>query len=126
MASVVGGSGRETVAEFGGHLLRAVDRSAGESGVRHLRRAAFCRLPCGTVGSTESSAGTVYRLLEYFEGLNSEQAIAWQMSDSASARAFLEYDLEKMSRNHSAAASRRTSLLDCSSTRRSSSGTRTH
>ena len=40
-------------------------------------------------------------LVGYFEGLNSERAIAWRVSDSASLRVFLEYDPEEAPPNHS-------------------------
>ncbi len=40
-------------------------------------------------------------LVGCFEGLNSERAIAWRVSDSASVRAFREYDPEETPPNHS-------------------------
>ena len=40
-------------------------------------------------------------LLGYFEGLNSERAIAWRVADSISVRAFLDLDPEETPPNHS-------------------------
>ena len=40
-------------------------------------------------------------LLGYFEGLNSERAIAWRVADSMSVRAFLDLDPEETPPNHS-------------------------
>ena len=37
----------------------------------------------------------------YFEGLNSERAIAWRVADSMSLRAFLDMDPEETPPNHS-------------------------
>ena len=40
-------------------------------------------------------------LIRYFEGLDSERAIAWRVADSMSVRAFLEYDPEEAPPDHS-------------------------
>ena len=40
-------------------------------------------------------------LVGYFEGLNSERAIAWRVADSMSLRAFLDLDPEETPPNHS-------------------------
>ena len=55
------------------------------------------------LGRPSLRPGRYFRLLlvGYFEGLNSERAIAWRVSDSASVRAFLEYDPEEAPPNHS-------------------------
>ena len=47
--------------------------------------------------------GRYFRILlvGYFEGLSSERAIAWRVSDSLSLRAFLDYGPEEASPNHS-------------------------
>ena len=55
------------------------------------------------LGRASLRLGRYFRLLlvGYFEGLNSERAIAWRVSDSASVRAFLEYDPEEAPPSHS-------------------------
>ena len=55
------------------------------------------------LGRPSLRPGRYFRLLlvGYFEGLNSERAIAWRVSDSASVRAFLEYDPEEAPPSHS-------------------------
>ena len=76
----VGGDG-ETASKSGTSLLRAVEQGAGEeAGLTPLSRSfvrAFMR--CGWVARVYG-AGRYFRLLlvGYFEGLNSERAIAWR------------------------------------------------
>ena len=55
------------------------------------------------LGRPSLRPGRYFRLLVvgYFEGLNSERAIAWRVSDSASVRAFLEYEPEEAPPSHS-------------------------
>ena len=55
------------------------------------------------LGRPSLRLGRYFRLLlvGYFEGLNSERAIAWRVSDSASVRAFLEYEPEEAPPSHS-------------------------
>ncbi len=55
------------------------------------------------LGRPSLRPGRYFRLLlvGYFEGLNSERAIACRVSDSASVRAFLEYDPEEAPPSHS-------------------------
>ena len=55
------------------------------------------------LGRPRLRPGRYFRLLlvAYFEGLNSERAIAWRVSDSECVRAFMEDDLEEVPPNHS-------------------------
>ena len=55
------------------------------------------------VGRPSLRPGRYFRmlLLGYFEGLNSERAIAWRVADSMSVRAFLDLDPEETPPNHS-------------------------
>ena len=54
-------------------------------------------------GSPSLRPGRNFRMLlvGYFEGLNSERAIAWRVADSMSLRAFLDLDPEETPPNHS-------------------------
>ena len=55
------------------------------------------------IGRSSLRPGRYFRMLlvGYFEGLNSERAIAWRVADSMSLRAFLDLDLEETPPNHS-------------------------
>ena len=55
------------------------------------------------IGRPSLRPGRYFRMLlvGYFEGLNSERAIAWRIADSMSVRAFLDYGPEEASPNHS-------------------------
>ena len=55
------------------------------------------------VGRPSLRPGRYFRMLlvGYFEGLNSERAIAWRVADSMSLRAFLDLDPEETPPNHS-------------------------
>ena len=55
------------------------------------------------IGRPSLRPGRYFRmlLLGYFEGLNSERAIAWRVADSMSVRAFLDLDPEETPPNHS-------------------------
>ena len=55
------------------------------------------------IGRPSLRPGRYFRVLlvGYFEGLNSERAIAWRVADSMSVRAFLDYGPEEASPNHS-------------------------
>ena len=55
------------------------------------------------VGRPSLRPGRYFRMLlvGYFEGLDSERAIAWRVADSMSVRAFLEYDPEEAVADHS-------------------------
>ena len=55
------------------------------------------------LGRPSLRPGRYFRILlvGYFEGLRSERAMAWRVSDSLSVRAFLDYGPEEASPNHS-------------------------
>ena len=55
------------------------------------------------IGRPSLRPGRYFRMLlvGYFEGLNSERAIAWRVADSMSLRAFLDLDPEETLPNHS-------------------------
>ena len=56
-----------------------------------------------SVWSAERGAGRYFRalLIGYFEGLDSERAIAWRTADSLSLRRFLRYALDEETPDHS-------------------------
>ena len=65
---------------------------------------ALCaRFYADRIGRPSLRPGRYFRMLlvGYFEGLNSERAIAWRVADSVSLRAFLDLDPEEMPPNHS-------------------------
>ena len=55
------------------------------------------------IGRPSLRPGRYFRMLlvGYFEGLNSERAMAWRVADSMSVRAFLDLDPEETPPNHS-------------------------
>ena len=65
------------------------------------------------VGRPSLAPGRYFRLLllGYFEGLDSERAIAWRAADSLSIRHFLDFELHDMSPDHST-LSRTRRLID--------------
>ena len=66
-----------------------------------------------TVGRPSLAPGRYFRLLllGYFEGLDSERAIAWRAADSLSIRAFLDFALHAVTPDHST-LSRTRRLID--------------
>ena len=66
-----------------------------------------------TVGRPSLAPGRYFRLLllGYFEGLDSERAIAWRAADSLSIRAFLDVALHETTPDHST-LSRTRRLID--------------
>ena len=56
-----------------------------------------------TVGRPSLAPGVYFRclLIGYFEGLDSERAIAWRIADSLSLRRFLDYELDETTPDHS-------------------------
>ena len=66
-----------------------------------------------TVGRPSLAPGRYFRLLllGYFEGLDSERAIAWRAADSLSIRAFLDFALHEAPPDHST-LSRTRRLID--------------
>jgi transposase len=67
--------------------------------VEHLCR----RYYRGPAGRPSISPGAYFRmmLIGYFEGLDSERAIAWRVADSLSLRKFLGYGLDEKTPDHS-------------------------
>ncbi len=65
------------------------------------------------VGRPGIPPGVYFRLLMigYFEGINSERAIAWRVADSLSLRQFLGYELDQATPDHSS-VSRTRRLMD--------------
>ena len=59
------------------------------------------------VGRPGIPPGVYFRLLMigYFEGIDSEREIAWRVADSLSLRAFLGYELDKATPDHSTVSS---------------------
>jgi transposase len=53
---------------------------------------------CGDAGRPSLTPGTYFRLLliGYFEGIDSEQGIAWRTADSLALRGFLELSLDQI------------------------------
>ena len=56
-----------------------------------------------TIGRPSLAPGVYFRclLIGYFEGLDSERAIAWRIADSLSLRRFLDYELDETTPDHS-------------------------
>lgn len=56
-----------------------------------------------TIGRPSLAPGVYFRclLVGYFEGLDSERAIAWRIADSLSLRRFLDYELDETTPDHS-------------------------
>jgi transposase len=65
------------------------------------------------MGRPSLAPGRYFRLLllGYFEGLDSERAIAWRAADSLSIRSFLELELQEPTPDHST-ISRTRRLID--------------
>jgi len=77
-------------------LLR---RKRFDRAVEHLCR----RYYRGPAGRPSITPGAYFRmmLIGYFEGLDSERAIAWRVADSLSLRKFLGYGLDEKTPDHS-------------------------
>ena len=100
-------------------------RSAAHPFYRRLNRVldeaqfdAFVEGACATfyaevMGRPSLAPGRYFRLLllGYFEGLDSERAIAWRAADSLSVRSFLDLDLQEPTPDHST-ISRTRRLID--------------
>src|SRR5215218_10031865 len=100
-------------------------RSAAHPFYRHVNRVldeaqfdAFVEGACTTfyapvLGRPGLAPGRYFRLLllGYFEGLDSERAIAWRAADSLSVRSFLDLDLQDATPDHST-ISRTRRLID--------------
>ena len=80
-------------------LNRVLDKAGFDAFVEGL----CSRFYADGIGRSSLRPGRYFRmlLLGYFEGLNSERAIAWRVADSMSVRAFLDLDPEETPPNHS-------------------------
>ena len=95
-----GGSAEECWAP----VLRAAESSARRRGVRRVPwRHSARRSTRNGVGRPSLAPGRYFRLLllGYFEGLDSERAIAWRAADSLSIRTFLDFALHEAPPDHS-------------------------
>ena len=107
--------GREhgSAAERGAPVLRAAESCARRRELRRLRRGAVREILYRRVGRPSVAPGRYFRLLllGYFEGLDSERAIAWRAADSLSIRQFLDFELHEPPPDHST-VSRTRRLID--------------
>ena len=94
-------------------ILRAVESRPGRRRLRHLRRAQCAQFYADGIGRPSLAPGRYFRwlLLGYFEGLDSERAIAWRAADSLSIRQFLDFALHEAPPDHST-LSRTRRLID--------------
>ena len=83
--------------ERGAPVLRAAESGARRGGVRCVREAQCASFYADGVGRPSLAPGRYFRLLllGYFEGLDSERAIAWRAADSLSIRTFLDFALHE-------------------------------
>ena len=93
-----------TIVETPGHafydrLNEVLGRNGFDRRVEHLCR----RYYRGYRGRPSMAPGVYFRMLlvGYFEGLDSERAIAWRVADSLSLRRFLGYGLDEKTPDHS-------------------------
>ena len=106
---VDGGSAKERRAP----VLRAAESGGGRCGVRCVRGSAVRVVLRRRDRPAESGAGAVFSAAAagYFEGLDSERAIAWRAADSLSIRTFLDFVLDEAPPDHST-LSRTRRLID--------------
>ena len=98
----------------GGHpFYERLDRVLADAGFDAFVEAQCARFYAESIGRPSLRPGRYFRLLllGYFEGLDSERAIAWRAADSLSIRQFLDYDLHEASPDHST-VSRTRRLID--------------
>ena len=90
-------------------LNRVLEKAGSDAFVEGL----CARFYSERLGRPSLRPGRYFRMLlvGYFEGLDSERAIAWRVPDSMSVRAFLEYDPEEAPPDHST-LSRTRRLID--------------
>ena len=93
-----------TIVETSGHVFyerlnEVLAEHAFDRRIEHLCR----RYYRGRVGRPSMAPGVYFRMLlvGYFEGLDSERAIAWRVADSLSLRKFLGYGLDEKTPDHS-------------------------
>ena len=98
MSTAYNGTPRGTLNCFESSCPRCANRGVcGQDG--STVRTVFTRTGSGDrVCAPDDTSGL---LVGYFEGLNSERAIAWRVADSMSLRAFLDPDPEETPPNHS-------------------------
>src|ERR1022692_1692246 len=84
---------------FYDRLNEILDRRHFDRKVEHLCR----RYYKGPLGRPSITPGVYFRslLLGYFEGIDSERGIAWQLADSRSMRKFIGYALTEETPDHS-------------------------
>ena len=94
----------DTIVETPGHpfyerLNELLGRYGFDRAVEHLCE----RYYRGSRGRPSMAPGVYFRMLliGYFEGLDSERAIAWRVADSLSLRKFLGYSLDEQTPDHS-------------------------
>ena len=94
---------------FSARLTRVLD----EAGFDAFVEGQCAPFYAATVGRPSLAPGRYFRLLllGYFEGLDSERAIAWRAAESLSIRAFLDFALHAVTPDHSA-LSRTRRLID--------------
>ena len=114
---------RDAGVDVGGHtgpaaecrasVLQATESDPRASGFRCVCRAALSTFYADEVGCPGLAPGRYFRmlLLGYFEGLDSERAIAWRAADSLSVRSFLGLELHEAPPDHST-VSRTRRLID--------------
>ena len=93
-----------TIVETAGHVFyerlnEVLSEHDFDRRIEHLCR----RYYRGRVGRPSMAPGVYFRMLlvGYFEGLDSERAIAWRVADSLSLRKFLGYGLDEKTPDHS-------------------------
>ena len=97
----------------GAPVLRAAESGADEAGFDAFVEAQCASFYADGVGRPSLAPGRYFRLLllGYFEGLDSERAIAWRAADSLSIRTFLDFALHEAPPDHST-LSRTRRLID--------------
>jgi transposase len=100
---------RSAAHPFYGRLNRVLD----EAHVEAFVEGACATLYADVMGRPSLVPGRYFRLLllGYFEGLDSERAIAWRAADSLSVRSFLDLELQEPTPDHST-ISRTRRLID--------------
>ncbi len=95
---------RDAIVETPGHVFyerlnELLGRHGFDRAVEHL----CARFYRGVRGRPSMAPGVYFRMLliGYFEGLDSERAIAWRVADSLSLRKFLGYGLDEKTPDHS-------------------------
>lgn len=87
----------------GGHpFYERLNRVLDEAGFDAFVESACAKFYADGVGRPSLAPGRYFRmlLLGYFEGLDSERAIAWRAADSLSLRQFLDVALHEASPDH--------------------------